>query len=152
MEVYRIAKEEHIRDLSGHGARMCDGRWHFRGTSILYTSESRSLSSLEYLVHVPITVIPDNLKVAIIYIPDHIVAKELVVSDLPHNWKNFPAQDELAKLGTHWVKSNESLLLRVPSAVVMHEFNVLINPMHEDMKYVKVKSIEDFEYDTRLLQ
>lgn len=44
----------------------------------------------------------------------------------------------------------ESLLLRVPSAVIMHEFNILINPTHPDMKFVDILEVESFIYDERL--
>lgn len=152
MKVYRIALSEHIHDLSGAGARILGARWHFQGTAIIYTAESRALASMEYLVHVSMSVIPANLKIAIIEIPDDIVPKEISISDLPNNWRDYPAPPELAKLGTDWVKSNESLLLRVPSAVVLHEYNILINPAHQDMKRVAIKHIEDFKYDDRIFK
>ncbi|MCI0493899.1 RES family NAD+ phosphorylase, partial [candidate division KSB1 bacterium] len=42
-----------MNDLTGTGARQYGGRWNHKGTGIIYTSESRSLAILEYLVHVP---------------------------------------------------------------------------------------------------
>jgi RES domain-containing protein len=56
----------------------------------------------------------------------------------------------LAALGTDWLKSLKSLMLRVPSAVIPNEVNLIINPMHKDMKYVKIIHVEDFTYDKRL--
>jgi hypothetical protein len=38
----------------------------------------------------------------------------------------------------------------VPSAVVPEEFNILINPLHPDIKLVKISRVEDFVYDNRL--
>ena len=150
MEVYRIALKEHIRDLSGSGARIHGARWHFQGTAVIYTSESRALAAMEYLVHVPISVIPANLKIAAIEIPDDVTQKDISLSDLPYNWRDYPAPLELARLGTGWIKSNVSLLLRVPSAVVLHEYNILINPANQDIKQVTVKQVEDFNYDKRI--
>jgi hypothetical protein len=43
------------------------------------------------------------------------------------------------------------LLLFVPSAVVSGEHNVMINPLHPDMKQVKIIMVEDFTFDRRLL-
>jgi hypothetical protein len=48
--------------------------------------------------------------------------------------KRYPAPSRLAEIGTEWIKKNESLLLRVPSAVVEQEYNILINPLHPAMK------------------
>ena len=70
MQVYRLAKAKHIRDLSGAGARIAGGRWNLKGTAVLYTAESRALATVEYLVHVPIAIIPRNLRMAAIDVPD----------------------------------------------------------------------------------
>ena len=43
-----------------------------------------------------------------------------------------------------------SLLLRVPSAIIEEEFNVLINPLHPDIKYVSIESIKEFRLDPRI--
>jgi hypothetical protein len=42
------------------------------------------------------------------------------------------------------------LALRVPSAVVPHEFNILFNPSHPDMKHVAIADVEELEMDKRL--
>lgn len=55
MKLYRIAQTAHIKDLSGTGARLYGGRWNEKGVGVVYTSESRALAILEYLVHVPMS-------------------------------------------------------------------------------------------------
>lgn len=151
MVVYRIAGTRHIHDLSGSGARMYGGRWNHKGVGVVYTSENRSLATVEFLVHVSIPYFPANLSIASIEIPDRIKPKTVSMSMLPDEWRDFPARSELADLGTKWVLGNESLLLRVPSSVVEHEFNVLINPLHHDMGHVKIIHVEDYRVDKRLL-
>jgi RES domain-containing protein len=132
---HRQAK--YIRDLLGTGARIYGGRWNQKGVGILYTSENRALATVEYLVHVPLSIVPGDLSIATIQIPDDISPKEIAISDLPANWRDYPAPPELAELGTQWALTNETLLLRVPSAVVEGEFNILINPLHPDIKHVE---------------
>lgn len=151
MNAYRIIKAEHIKNLlSGSTA---GGRWNFRGTPVIYTAENRALACVEYLVHVPAAIIPKNLIIATIEIPNDIVPKEIPMSKLPKNWKSFdPSPRELAELGTKWVMKVESLLLRVPSAVIEHEYNIIINPLHPDLRRVVVKQYEDFIYDNRLIK
>lgn len=149
-EVYRIALVKHARDLSGKGARLTGGRWNAKETAVIYTSESRSLAAMEYLVHVSLTNIPPKIKVVTIGIPETIVPKQINPSDLPKHWRKSPAPFLLGDIGTQWASSMESLLLRVPSAVVMNEFNILINPIHPDMKSVKILDVESFIYDERL--
>lgn len=148
--VYRIALSNHARDLSGAGARLTGGRWNAKNTPVIYTSESRSLAAMEYLVHVPLTNIPAEIKIVSIGIPDTSIPRQIGSSDLPANWVRNPAPFLLADIGTRWVSSMESLLLRVPSAVIRHEFNILINPTHPDMKSVDILEVERFAYDERL--
>ena len=151
MKVYRIAKAKYINDLSGTGARLYGGRWNNKGIGIIYTSETRALATVEYLVHVPLSLVPHDICIATIEIPDSITAKEILIPDLPANWRSYPAPLELARLGTNWALGNETLLLRVPSVVVDHEFNILINSSHPDMKHVIISHIENYCFDNRLV-
>ncbi len=152
MFLYRIAKKEHVGDLTGTGARINGGRWNHKGTSIIYASESRSLAALEFLVHLDLPTLPRNLKIATLEISGRIKPKEIKKSRLPANWRSYPAPSELADIGSRWATSSSSLLLRVPSAVVEHEFNFLINPLHPEMKSASISRIEDFIFDERLVQ
>jgi RES domain-containing protein len=151
MKVYRIAKEKYIDDLSGTGARLYGGRWNNKGIGIIYTSETRALATVEYLVHVPLAMIPTDICIATLEIPGSITAQEILIPDLPANWRSCPAPFELSRLGTDWVLGNETLLLRVPSVVVEHEFNILINPSHPDIKHVVTSRIENYRFDNRLV-
>lgn len=152
MIVYRIAKTKHIRNLSGTGARIHGGRWNRKGIGILYTSESRALATVEYIVHVPLSIVPTDLSIASLEIPAPIIPKMISTSELPANWYNYPGCSDLAELGTNWVLANDSLLLRVPSSVIKHEFNILINPSHPDMSHVTISHVEEFTFDERLFQ
>jgi RES domain-containing protein len=152
MIVYRIAKTRHISDLSGIGARLYGGRWNNKGIGIVYASENRSLATVEYLVHVPISIIPGDLSIASIKIPDLIKPKDILPCNLPNNWRDYPPPSELAEIGTKWALSNETLSLRVPSAVVENEFNILINPQHPEMKRITISKVEKFRFDTRLVK
>jgi len=148
--VYRIALAKHALDLSGKGARLTGGRWNVKDTAIIYTSESRSLAAMEFLVHVSLTDIPEEIKIVSISIPDTNIPIQVDATNLPKDWRKIPAPFSLADIGTKWVQSMKSLLLRVPSAVMMHEFNILISPMHPDMKSVNIIEEETFNYDERL--
>lgn len=151
MNVYRIAKAKNIYDLSGAGARIYGGRWNLKDTPVIYTSESRALACIEFFVHVDAIIDLINLKIAAIEIPDDIKPKEVLLSELPKNWRSYsPPPLELAELGARWARKGETLLLRVPSAVVEHEYNMIINPVHPDVKRIVLKHVEDFIYDDRL--
>ena len=153
-ELFRIARKEFIRDLSGAGSRVYGGRWNRKGTALVYTSQSRALAALEYLVHVPMALAPAGLSILRIDVTDELAAKVKTVdtASLPRNWRGHPPPQDLAAIGTKWALSKETLLLRVPSAVVEDEFNVLINPAHPEFERIRPHRPKPFVLDPRLLR
>jgi len=151
MIVYRIVMSAYARDLSGAGPRLYGGRWNPKGVSVIYTSESRALAVLEFYVHLSRSVILPGLSIVSIEIPDSVSRKEIAMSDLPKNWRTYPAPPELAAIGAEWVRSRESLLLHVPSAIMPPERNSLINPVHSEMRKVRIIEIEEYGLDQRLI-
>lgn len=153
MRLFRIAKARHIEDLSGTGARRNGGRWNHKGTGMVYTSPNRALATVEYLVHVPLAFAPGNLAIALIEVPEDIAIDEVAVSDLPPNWRSYPPPPELPRIGTHWAQSpDRSLLLSVPSAVVEGETNILINPVHTDIRRIRIADIRSYTFDRRSIR
>ncbi len=152
MNVYRLTKSKYANDLTGNGARVAGGRWNKKGTPLLYTSESRSLATLEYLVHVPLGIVPKNLIMLTLYIPDSVSTNEIHTRDLRTEWDTYPASDELAHSGTDWASKGRELLLFVPSSVVKSERNILINPAHPEIKLVSIAESGNYKFDPRLLK
>ena len=152
MLLYRIARTARVRDLSGTGAKLYGGRWNRKGTAVVYASETRALATVEFLVHVPMALTPAHYSLASIEVPDGERVEEVRAADLPRNWRTFPAPDRLGVLGTRWALACSSLLLRVPSVVVEHEYNVLINPAHRAMDKVRILSTEPYRFDPQLIR
>ncbi len=150
MLLYRIARTEHIRDLSGEGARLYGGRWNHRGTPLIYTSETRALATIEFAVHAALTQAPAALSLATLEVARGASVSDLDESNLPDGWRHYPPPSELPNLGSSWAVSKETLLLRVPSAVVPHESNILINPLHPEIAKAKLVEVEEFRLDGRL--
>ena len=148
--LYRVSRAKHASDLSGEGARLAGGRWNRKGTPVIYTAESRSLAAFEALVHISHPDLLSGRKMVSIGVPETSAPASINPATVPEDWHTYPPPFPLAELGTAWALSMKSLLLRVPSAVVAREFNVLINPRHPDMKHVKIVEIKDFVYDERL--
>ena len=128
------------------------GRWHRKNIPVIYSAENRALATVEFLVHVPLSIVPNNLSIACLEIPDDIVPEQISMTQLPNNWRDYPAPPELADLGSEWALSRRSLLLRAPSVVVVDEFNILINPKHSDINRVTISHIESYIFDRRLLR
>ena len=151
MKVFRIARKAFIEDLTGEGARLYGGRWNRKGSPVVYTSGSRSLAVLEYLVHTSLTLLPDDLCMAEIEVPDTAgLLETIALPDLPEGWRRTPSPYVLADLGEQWRKQRSTLLLRVPSAVIPEEWNYVINPQHPAIAEVRLLKIEEKPIDLRL--
>jgi RES domain-containing protein len=149
MIVYRLTKAKYANNLSGEGARLGGGRWNNKGIAMLYTSDSRALCVTEIAVHTPLGILPDNYKLITIEIPDNAILS-LDLSSIPINWNVFPYVADVRYLGDRFIKENNHLGLKVPSAVVQGDFNYLINPQHSEFHKIRILKIETFDFDRRL--
>lgn len=151
MIVYRISKEKHAKDLSGNGARLSGGRWNSKGLPVVYTSGSIALAMAEVLVHISAGLIPDDYRLVTIEIPDSISIEILDETSLPGKWKTLGMMPVTQKIGNNFLINLKAPCLKVPSAVVPGENNILINPEHPDFAKVKILKMESFDFDERLL-
>lgn len=117
---------------------------------MVYLASSRSLAMLEVLVHLSPTIFPGDFCIAEIKVPDDSI-KELPIKSLPSSWQDILPPIELKKIGDDFLKRQEYLLLKVPSAIVAEEFNYLLNPMHPAMSKVKLIKQLTFNFDQRLV-
>ena len=147
MVVFRIARKEYIQDLSGRGAELFGGRWNEKGIPALYTSSSLSLAALEILVHTDKSLPPVNMAYAKIYVPDEMFSMKIL---------RLKPDEVPVEYGTKWLKEKRGLMLKVPSVILPyeydHEFNLILNPQHEDYKKVFVAEVHDFSFDVRLVE
>lgn len=150
MDVFRITKLSYSRDLTGEGARMNGGRWNNVGVAMLYTSEYESLAALEVLAHISLDSAPEDLALVTIHIPDSVKSQTIRPDRLPDHWRLNPAPEELAEIGTQWIQSQDTLLLKVPSVIIPTEWNILINPGHRDFDTIEIREISPFHFDDRL--
>lgn len=148
MIVYRLTKEKYKDTLSGKGASIRGGRWNSPGVELIYTAANRALAMTEVAVHITFQMMPNQYWVIEIEIPDNLTVESC--DSLPPDWNSFPYNDASRKLGDKLVYENKSLALKVPSAVVQKEWNILINPFHPDFKQVKIINKEPFQLDRRL--
>ena len=150
MLFWRICREGQ-QELDGEGARLYGGRWNSEGVPVVYTSSTLALAALEFLVHVDIEDVPNDLVALGLEVPDDAGVKIVVVNDLPGDWIQLPDHPACARIGDEWAAEGTALLLRVPSAVVPEESNLLINPDHPRAGDVVVASVRPFAFDSRLL-
>jgi len=150
MEVFRISTEIHSRALTSSGRA---NRWNKYGQNVIYTGSSRSLVTLESIVHKNSIKTSAIYKVLVISVPDdEIFVKQILISDLPANWRKFDAYSTLQDIGSTWYEGNETLLLKAPSAIIPFEYIYVINTEHPDFhSNIRLARIEEYFFDDRLL-
>ena len=150
MEVWRLQRSVHL-PLDGEGARKFGGRWNAPGRPVVYTSESLALSVLEMLVHLDSDLFPFDYAAYRIYVPDDVVQEEVRRDLLPGGWRQSAASRECRRAGDAWLDRGESAILKLPTSVLPHGSNYLLNPRHDDAASIRVLSTEPFHFDPRLL-
>lgn len=83
-------------------------------------------------------------------IPEDVLRTSVDVSQLPRDWRKYPAHEVLADLGTAWVERGDSAVLAVPSAVIPQERNYLLNPAHPQLRRIKIGRPAAFRLDSRI--
>jgi RES domain-containing protein len=145
MILYRIGNCKHITDLNGFGAQLYGGRWNSIGRPMVYLTSSRSLAVLEVLVHTSVTQMPFDACIIEVEVPED-------VQFMPDDWQSPTPPIILQQFGDLFLKREQSLLMKVPSAIVKEEHNYLLNPRHPKASSVKIIKNEPFSFDSRLLK
>jgi len=149
--VWRITRQLYAeRAFDGEGARLYGGRWNRPGEAVVYTSETLSLAALEYFVQLDPDTAPDDLVAVAAELPPGLAVRALEPADLPTGWRAYPALEALQELGTAWVRAGETPVLSVPSALIPHERNLLLNPAHPDLAALRALPPEAFSFDPRM--
>jgi len=147
---WRVVKHEFVATaFDGEGARLFGGRWHSSGRAVVYTSASASLGLLEQLVHAEKGLLPFYLTIPVTFDADLVEMIDPV--RIPTRWQSSPPPYELQQIGDEWVDSMRSCVLEVPSVIVPHESNFILNPKHPDFASIEIGDPIALEIDTRLV-
>lgn len=150
-EVFRIGKTKYApTSFNGEGAFRFGGRWHSRGTRIIYTAGSLALAALEMLVHLD----DDSLLLKYSFIraqvPPGLILPVEKFRTLPKDWSSSPAPTAIQRIGDDWARALTSAVLEVPSAIIPLEKNYLLNPAHADYGKITLSKPHKFAFDERL--
>lgn len=118
---------------------------------MVYAAETRELAALEYLIHVDVSEVPDDLVLMTVHVPENLRIDCVNPSDLPTGWETTTAYPRCRALGDAWARSRRTPLLRAPAAPIPEESNLSLNPLHPDADSVRVVDARPFFYDPRLI-
>lgn len=123
------------------------GRWHQAGQWVVYLSESPAAALLEVCVHTAANDVPPDFTLLKIDGPD-VKVPAIEEDELPKGWQS--RLDITRELGMKWLRTKQSALLRVPSAIPPETSNFLLNPLHQDVKKFRVAEVWTYPFDVRI--
>jgi RES domain-containing protein len=147
MPVWRVTQ---FPGVDGIGGLYSDGRWHTKGVHIVYASEHPALAVLEAMAHLSLELdgVPTTLKLCRLELEDGLAIHQ---PSLPAGWQANEAMSR--KVGNAWLTDASTPLMRVPSAILPHSYNMIVNPAHPDVVgRISQASIEPIWIDPRFIR
>ena len=147
MLVYRIVHKTYSKELVASGI---PGRWNSTGKKVIYCAESIALAFLENMVRRQGVGFNQDFKIIIIEVPDNPEMTSITSSQLKQGWSDINDYSKCQPIGDNWYNDGNTLLLKVPSAILPESYNYVINTMHINYKKVRLISTVDLLPDKRL--
>lgn len=144
MVLWRISP---FRDLNGEGGLLFAARWHVVGFPVVYLAESPAGALLEICANTSADDAPANYTLLKVSGLDP-STENVDLDTLPLDWTR--RLEITQAIGTDWLGSDRSALLRVPSALVPETFNCLLNPLHPDATSFQIEHVYQYPFDLRL--
>ena len=147
MVLWRIS---HHDSLNGEGGWRTAGRWHSRGRLIVYCAPSPAAALLELLVRLEVSPLDGPAKYRLLRVdaPEDLAVPTVDAGTLGPDW--VIDRTVTQSVGNEWLAAHRSALLSVPSAVVPHTSNLLLNPAHPDAARVRLVGVSEHTLDARL--
>jgi RES domain-containing protein len=151
MRLWRIAQHKYALDRLCAGSALYGGRWNPVGLPALYCGASIAICALEKFVHIAQAPLPPLVLVAV-DIPDDSRIFSPSMNELAPGWDALPTSATAQNLGRAWLELGEALAMRVPSAVLPEESNVILNPRHPEFRHVALTVVRPFSFDQRMFK
>lgn len=149
--LYRIVHQQYQDDpFSGKGGLYNKSRWVSRGQLVSYAADHLATATLEKLTGVQRA----DLMTEMVFARAEIDAKHAAVlpdEDLPDGWDQLPATDTTREVGDAWLEAERSVVLRVPSVVLPHSYNYVVNASHPNWAALHVVEVTPLLLDNRVL-
>ena len=147
MIVYRIVDKTVKQLMTGSGY---DARWCSNGRKVIYTSSSVALACLENVLRRRGRGFSENFETVFYQIPDNITVEEIKLKNLMNNWRLQSSYYYCQLIGNKWFDKKDSLILKVPSAIIPDEFNYIIKTTSPRINKIVIKDVKPFIPDVRL--
>ena len=147
MIVFRIVHKAFSQSLVGSGH---PGRWNKSGQKVIYAAESIALAFLESMIRRQGVGFNEDLKIMFLDIPQDLSITTIDPASLNPGWDDIRNHSVSQERSSSWYASLETPVLKVPSVVLPHSFNFVINTEHKDFKKIKIIDLTPLVPDPRI--
>ncbi len=141
LRLYRIVKNRYASDPLASASHLFDGRWHSAGSHVLYTATDMVQAVGELMSAMP-DEIRDNGQFSLIEMVASGSAVSIPAENIPGFLTNTTNTVATRNLGDHWVSSQQSLMLFVPSLLQPDKVNVVLNRSHPDFSNIEIVRVQ----------
>jgi RES domain-containing protein len=150
--LFRITHERYASDpFSGEGGLRYGSRWASKGRRVSYAADHLATATLEKIAGVQRA----DLLAEMVFIRAEIGSSHVETLDrstLPDDWDRLPAPDTTRTLGDNWLAAaDQSPLLEVPSVVLPHSRNYVVNAEHPAASDLEITETTPLLLDNRVL-
>jgi RES domain-containing protein len=147
MIVFRIVHKAFSQSLVGSGH---PGRWNKSGQKVIYAAESIALAFLESMIRRQGVGFNEDFKIMFLEIPQDFSITTIDPASLKPGWDDIRNHSVSQERSSSWYVSLETPVLKVPSVVLPHSFNFVINTEHKDFKKIKIIDLTPLVPDQRI--
>ena len=149
LQAFRLADRRH-KVFDGAGAFQYGGRWSSPGRRVIYAALSYAGAMLEKLMHTGTGGVPKPQVAIEILVPETVEIEEVTAADVP----GWDRRDLIAsrRYGDGWLREQRTAVLIVPSVVLRHERNALINQDHASFPLITASRPAPVIWDDRLFR
>ncbi len=152
IRAWRIVKAKHATHaFDGEGARLYGSRWNNPGVRIVHVSATLSLATLELIGHLQGSALLSHYVAFFAEFYASLVER-IDIAGLPADWRGSPPPATVRQIGDMWVRRASSPVLEVPSALIPHESNYLLNPSHAEFSRIVLSTQLPLDVDPRVLR
>jgi RES domain-containing protein len=147
MIVFRIVHKAFSQSLVGSGH---PGRWNKAGQKVIYAAESIALAFLESMIRRQGVGFNEDFNIMFLDIPQDLSISTIDSASLSPGWDDIRNHSVSQELSLSWYASLQAPVLKVPSVVLPHSFNFVINTEHKDFNKIKIIDLTPLVPDPRI--
>lgn len=150
--LYRITHERYRDEpFSGAGGLRFGSRWASKGRRVSYAADHLATAALEKIAGVQRA----DLLAEMVFVKAEIDTTHVTTlpeRDWPEDWSRLPPPASTRSVGDAWLAEARSALLCVPSVILPHSYNYVVNTEHPGASALRVTETTPLLLDNRVLR